>query len=78
MVKFNRTKSHSANSMKWVSLAFVLGLIIGASGVFDALAYQLNYAFDDFIGVAKDCDGSDYAYEVLQCKYDYSLEFTKE
>lgn len=33
---------------------------------------KLNYALDYELGIAHLCDGTDTAYEVHNCKYDYS------
>lgn len=33
---------------------------------------RLNYAIDYELGIAHLCDGTDTAYEVHNCKYDYS------
>lgn len=33
---------------------------------------RISYAIDLELGIAHQCNGTDYAYEVLECKYDYS------
>ena len=38
---------------------------------------RINYAFDYELGIAHQCNGSDYAYETLGCKYDYSEYFSE-
>lgn len=46
-------------------------LAITASAKAD-VGKRISYAIDLELGIAQQCDGTDYAYEVLQCKYDYS------
>lgn len=38
---------------------------------------RINYAFDYELGIVHQCNGSDYAYETLGCKYDYSEYFSE-
>ncbi len=38
---------------------------------------RINYAFDYELGIAHQCNGTDYAYETLGCKYDYSEYFSE-
>lgn len=60
-------------SISILALVFVLGLIYVFVG--DIIAYELSYAIDYELGVANLCDGTDTAYEVYGCKYDYSNKF---
>lgn len=46
-------------------------LAITASAKAD-VGKRISYAIDLELGIAQQCDGTDYSYEVLQCKYDYS------
>lgn len=60
-------------SVSVLALVFVLGLIYVFIG--DTIVYELNYAIDYELGVAHLCDGTDTAYEIHGCKYDYSEKF---
>lgn len=60
-------------SISILALVFVLGLIYVFVG--NTIAYELSYAIDYELGIAQECDGTDYAYETLGCKYDYSEKF---
>ena len=46
-------------------------LAITASAKAD-VGKRISYAIDLELGIAQQCNGNDYAYEVLECKYDYS------
>lgn len=46
-------------------------LAITASAKAD-VGKRISYAIDLELGIAHQCNGTDYAYEVLECKYDYS------
>ena len=46
-------------------------LAITASAKAD-VGKRISYAIDLELGIAQQCNGTDYAYEVLECKYDYS------
>ena len=46
-------------------------LAITASAKAD-VGKRISYAIDLELGIAQQCDGTDYSYEVLQCKYDYT------
>lgn len=46
-------------------------LAITASAKAD-MVKRINYAIDYELGIAQQCDGTDEAYEVHGCKYDYS------
>lgn len=46
-------------------------LAITASAKAD-MVKRINYAIDYELGIAQQCDGTDEAYEVYGCKYDYS------
>lgn len=46
-------------------------LAITASAKAD-MVKRINYAIDYELGIAQQCDGTDEAYEVHGCRYDYS------
>lgn len=46
-------------------------LAITASAKAD-VGKRISYAIDLELGIAQQCDGTDYSYKVLQCKYDYT------
>lgn len=46
-------------------------LAITASAKAD-MVKRINYAIDYELGIAQQCNGTDEAYEVHGCKYDYS------
>ena len=56
------------------SIAFVLISILTliAIGAKAEIPKRINYAIDYELGIAQQCDGTDYSYKVLQCKYDYT------
>lgn len=56
------------------SIAFVIVALLTtiAVGTKADVVKRVNYAVDYELGIAQQCDGTDYSYEVLQCKYDYS------
>lgn len=58
-------------------LTFIIAVLIlsQVTGFTDYMAYQINYAIDYELGIAHLCNGTDYAYDVLGCKYDYSEKF---
>ena len=51
-------------------------LAITASAKAD-MVKRINYAIDYELGIAQQCDGTDEAYEVHGCKYDYSEYMNK-
>lgn len=56
------------------SIAFVIVSILTliAVGAKAEMPKRISYAIDYELGIAHQCNGTDYAYEVLECKYDYS------
>lgn len=56
------------------SIAFVLISILTliAIGAKTEIPKRINYAIDYELGIAHQCDGTDYSYKVLQCKYNYT------
>lgn len=56
------------------SIAFIIVVLLTtiAIGVKADMPKRISYAIDYELGVAHLCDGTDTAYEVHQCKYDYS------
>ena len=57
------------HSIAFVIVALLTAVAIGAK---DDVVKRVNYAIDYELGIAQQCDGTDYSYEVLKCKYDYS------
>lgn len=58
----------------FIIVALVLFAVISLTVIvlnFDVVK-RINYAIDYELGVAHLCDGTDTAYEVHHCKYDYS------
>lgn len=62
------------HSIAVVIVALLTLLAVGAKA--DAVK-RVNYAIDYELGVAHLCDGTDTAYEVYGCKYDYSEYMNK-
>lgn len=62
------------HSIAVIIVALLTLLAVGAKA--DAVK-RMNYALDYELGIAKQCNGTDYAYEVLGCKYDYSEYMNK-
>lgn len=62
------------HSIAVIIVAILTLLAVGAKA--DAVK-RINYAIDYELGVAQLCDGTDTAYEVHQCKYDYSEYMNK-
>ena len=62
------------HSIAVIIVAILTLLAVGAKA--DAVK-RINYAIDCELGVAHLCDGTDTAYEVHQCKYDYSEYMNK-
>lgn len=50
-------------------VAILLAIIASAKA---DVGKRISYAIDLELGIAHQCNGTDYAYEVLECKYDYS------
>ena len=57
------------HSIAVVIVALLTTIAIGAKA---DIPKRISYAIDYELGVAHLCDGTDTAYEVHQCKYDYS------
>lgn len=59
------------------TIAFVVVALLTTFVVLTKLdiVKRINYAFDYELGIAYQCNGTDYAYETLGCKYDYSEYF---
>lgn len=57
------------HSIAFVIVALLTTIAIGAKA---DMSKRISYAIDYELGVAQLCDGTDTAYEVHQCKYDYS------
>ena len=57
------------HSIAFVIVALLTTIAVGAKA---DVVKRINYAVDYELGIAQQCDGTDYSYEVLQCKYDYS------
>ena len=55
-----------------VAFAIVAVLTLVAVGAKAGLPKRVSYAIDLELSIAQQCDGTDYSYEVLQCKYDYT------
>ena len=56
------------------TIAFVIVAILTliAVGAKAEMPKRISYAIDYELGIAQQCDGTDEAYEVHGCKYDYS------
>ena len=56
------------------TIAFVIVTILTliAVGAKAEIPKRISYAIDYELGIAQQCDGTDEAYEVHGCKYDYS------
>ena len=59
-----------------IALYFILILLMLVSASKIDIVKRINYAFDYELGIAHQCNGTDYAYETLGCKYDYSEYFS--
>ena len=57
------------HSIAFVVVALLTTIAVGAKA---DVVKRVNYAVDYELGIAQQCDGTDYSYEVLQCKYDYT------
>nr|DAT03638.1 MAG TPA: hypothetical protein [Caudoviricetes sp.] len=57
------------HSIAFVVVALLTTIAVGAKA---DVVKRVNYAIDYELGIAHQCNGTDYSYEVLQCKYDYS------
>jgi hypothetical protein len=62
------------HTIAFVIVAILTTIAVGAKA--DAVK-RVNYAIDYELGVAHLCDGTDTAYEVHGCKYDYSEYMNK-
>lgn len=62
------------HTIAFVIVAILTTIAVGAKA--DAVK-RVNYAIDYELGVAHLCDGTDTAYEVHDCKYDYSEYMNK-
>lgn len=57
------------HSIAVVIVALLTTIAVGAKA---EMPKRISYAIDLELGIAHQCNGTDYAYEVLECKYDYS------
>lgn len=57
------------HSIAFVVVALLTTIAVGAKA---EMSKRISYAIDLELGIAHQCNGTDYAYEVLECKYDYS------
>lgn len=57
------------HSVAFVIVALLTTIAVGAKA---DVVKRVNYAIDYELGIAQQCDGTDEAYEVHGCKYDYS------
>lgn len=62
------------HSIAFVIVAILTTIAVGAKA---DVVKRVNYAIDYELGVAHLCDGTDTAYEVHGCKYDYSEYMNK-
>lgn len=62
------------HSIAFVIVALLTTIAVGAKA---EMPKRINYAIDYELGVAHLCDGTDTAYEVHGCKYDYSEYMNK-
>lgn len=57
------------HSIAVIIVAIMTLLAVGAKA---EMPKRISYAIDYELGIAQQCDGTDEAYEVHGCKYDYS------
>ena len=57
------------HSIVVIIVAIMTLLAVGAKA---EMPKRISYAIDYELGIAQQCDGTDEAYEVHGCKYDYS------
>lgn len=57
------------HSIAFVVVALLTTVTVGAKA---EMPKRISYAIDLELGIAHQCNGTDYSYEVLECKYDYS------
>lgn len=57
------------HSIAFIIVAIMTLLAVGAKA---EMPKRISYAIDYELGIAQQCDGTDTAYEVHGCKYDYS------
>lgn len=62
------------HSIAFVIVALLTTIAVGAKA---DVVKRINYAVDYELGIAQQCDGTDTAYEVHGCKYDYSEYMNK-
>ena len=62
------------HSIAFVIVALLTTIAVGAKA---EMPKRISYAIDYELGVAHLCDGTDTAYEVHGCKYDYSEYMNK-
>lgn len=62
------------HSIAFVIVAIMTLLAVGAKA---EMPKRISYAIDYELGIAQQCDGTDTAYEVHGCKYDYSEYMNK-
>lgn len=55
-----------------IAFTIVAIMTLLAVGVKADMPKRISYAIDYELGIAQQCDGTDTAYEVHGCKYDYS------
>ena len=55
-----------------IAVIVVAILTLIAVGAKAEMPKRISYAIDYELGIAQQCDGTDEAYEVHGCKYDYS------
>ncbi len=55
-----------------IAVIVVAILTLLAMGAKADMPKRISYAIDYELGIAQQCDGTDEAYEVYGCKYDYS------
>ena len=62
------------HSITFVIVALLTTIAVGAKA---DMPKRISYAIDYELGIAQQCDGTDTAYEVHGCKYDYSEYMNK-
>lgn len=62
------------HSIAFIIVAIMTLLAVGAKA---EMPKRISYAIDYELGIAQQCDGTDTAYEVYGCKYDYSEYMNK-
>lgn len=55
-----------------IAVCLIAVMLIIVTAIKINMVKRINYAIDYELGIAHNCNGTDTAYEVYGCKYDYS------